>query len=133
MNKNLVPESLIDLPSGISVHPCRMIIKDGTLMWKDALISGYIPLTQAHEAHIIKTAQRLEDLHTWVSAGLENWEGFLVMRWYDPTDPEMNQGIKVYFVHRLLTPEQVLEELMPHIAEHESLEHSFGLLCFKRC
>ena len=40
-------------------------------MWKHALISNNeftsLPLSQAHEAHIMKTAQRLEELNTWVS------------------------------------------------------------------
>jgi hypothetical protein len=62
MSKHLAKECLYHLPSGNSVHPCRLIIRDGTLMWKHALLScnefTAVPETQAHEQHIIKTAQR---------------------------------------------------------------------------
>jgi hypothetical protein len=132
MNKNLVPESLIHLPSGQSVHPCRMIIKDGTLMWKDA-ITYFVPSDQAHEAHIIKTAQRLEDLHTWVSEGLDCWEGFKISSWYNPLDPLLYQGIAVFFQHRSKPIDEVITILTPHIYEHETLDSTDRLIFFKRC
>ena len=31
----------------------------------------HVPICQAHEAHIIKTAQRIEELNCWVSQNLE--------------------------------------------------------------
>ena len=74
------------LPSGGSkIHLCRLIHKDGTLMWKHALLASnvYVPETQAHEAHIIKTAQRLEELNSWVSQGLDPWN-VSTSPWYVP-------------------------------------------------
>ena len=67
MSKHIAQHHFYQLPSGSAVHPCRLIQKDGTLMWKHAVPS--IPLEEAHEQHIIKTAQRLEELNSWVSQG----------------------------------------------------------------
>ena len=77
MSKHLSPDIFYDLPSGTKVHPNRLIQRDGSLMWKHALWSKgfvHVPQTEAHEAHIIKTAQRLEELNCWVSQGLEPWD-----------------------------------------------------------
>ena len=42
----------------------RLIMRDGSLMWKHALLQHnqlvYLPQNKAHEAHIVKTAQRIE-------------------------------------------------------------------------
>ena len=37
MSKHIAPDCLLTLPSNDRVHPCRLILKDGTLMWKHAL------------------------------------------------------------------------------------------------
>ena len=66
MAKGLAPDSMYELPSGLEVHPWRLIHKDGTLMWKHALLHHNhlvaLPENMAHESHIIKTAQRIEEL-----------------------------------------------------------------------
>ena len=77
MSKHISKETFYPLPSGANVHPCRLIQRDGTLMWKHALLCSneiHLPKNQAEEQHIIKTAQRLEELNSWVSQGLEPWE-----------------------------------------------------------
>ena len=59
MSKHIDKKYLYQLPSGAAVHPCRLIHKDGTLIWKHALHSSsnnlFLPRSEAHEAHIIKT------------------------------------------------------------------------------
>ena len=66
MSKHITPEVFYDLPSGNRVYPSRLIHRDGSIMWKHALCTNndvlHLPVTQAHESHIIKTAQRLEEL-----------------------------------------------------------------------
>ena len=39
MSKHLAKNCLYKLPSGNLVHPCRLIIRDGTLMWKHAFLA----------------------------------------------------------------------------------------------
>ena len=59
MSKHISPDYFYNLPSGNKVHPCRLILKDGSLMWKHALLFNNcpnIPTCEAHEQHIIKTA-----------------------------------------------------------------------------
>ena len=57
-------------------------------MWKHAFLVGnaftQLPTEQAHEAHIIKTAHRLEELNSWVSQGLDPWHGIQPTLWYEP-------------------------------------------------
>ena len=109
MSKHLAKDCLYELPSGNLVHPCRLIIRDGTLMWKHAFLSlnqfTSLPATQAHEQHIIKTAQRLEELNMWVSQDLEPWQSFVPLAWYNPEDPLLYQGISVYFQHSVHSPQ----------------------------
>ena len=137
MSKHLDKDYLFSLPSGISVHPCRLILKDGTLMWKHSLLSKdgvtYVPHAQSQEQHIIKTAQRLEELNSWVSQDLEPWQGFIPYAWYSPFDEELTQGISVYFTHASLSNEDIYTQLQPHIQPHEALEQRDNLLFFKRC
>ena len=75
MSRHISPESFYELPSGNRVHPCRLIHKDGTLMWKHAILIdnevAAMPECEAHEQHIIKTAQRIEELNSWVSHDLD--------------------------------------------------------------
>jgi hypothetical protein len=58
MSKHIDKDYLYNLPSGASVHPCRLILKDGTLMWKHALLCrdnhAVIPTCESHEQHIQK-------------------------------------------------------------------------------
>ena len=137
MSKHINKACLYDLPSGLSVHPCRLIHKDGTLMWKHALLSTRnepcMPICAAHEVHIQKTAQRLEELNSWVSQDIEPWQCFIPYAWYSPYDSELTQGICVYFTHAIYSNDEIFETLMPHIQEHETLEQRDGLLFFKRC
>ena len=137
MSKHLDQNYLLNLPSGSCVHPCRLIHKDGTLMWKHALTIKdgitYLPKQQSVEQHIIKTAQRLEELNSWVSQDLEPWQGFSPYAWYSPFDEELTQGISVYFTHVSLGNEDIYTQLLPHIQPHEALEQRDNLLFFKRC
>ena len=132
------PDQYIHLPSGQKVHPCRLIQKDGTLMWKDALHWSYkdgriVPSCHAHEAHIIKTAQRLEELHCWVNADMDIWDGFIIQAWYRPRHKMLTDGISVFFTHRTMDATALMDALVPHILEHESLEQYEQVLFFKRC
>ena len=38
MTKHIDKGIFYPLPSGTKVHPCRLIHRDGTLMWKHALL-----------------------------------------------------------------------------------------------
>ena len=106
-------------------------------MWKHALVLGnshtFLPETEAHEQHIIKTAQRLEELNSWVSSGLQPWEGFEIAAWYVPIDPELSEGISVFFSHATHDIDYTYKHLLPHVQEHERLELRNSLLFFKRC
>ena len=136
MSKHLSPAALYNLPSGQRIHPCRLIHKDGTLMWKHALLYNnetFIPETEAQEQHIIKTAQRLEELNSWVSQGLEPWECLQPVAWFYPLTDELQDGISVYFKHAVLETEPVLLALLEHIQEHEFLEVRCNHIFFKRC
>ena len=133
MNKNLNKDLLIKLPSNTVVHPCRLIQKDGTLMWKHAFTEYIVPETLAQEQHIIKTAQRIEELNSWVSQGLEPWECFNVRAWYQPKDTELNKGISVYFNHSTHDLAYTYDNLLPHIQSHETLEVRSNYLFFRRC
>ena len=137
MSKHINKSCLYDLPSGVAVHPCRLIHKDGTLMWKHALLNNSntacMPRLVSQEQHIIKTAQRLEELNSWVSQELEPWETFHIYAWYSPYDAELTDGISVYFTHAIHSNEYIYEMLLPHIQTHEALEHRDNLLYFKQC
>ena len=136
MSKHLAPSALYALPSGQHIHPCRLIHKDGTLMWKHALLYNnetFIPETKAQEQHIIKTAQRLEELNSWVSQGLEPWECLQPVAWFYPLTDELQEGISVYFKHTVLETEPVLLALLEHIQEHELMELRCNHIFFKRC
>ena len=134
--KHISPKCLYNLPSGNAVHPCRLIHKDGTLMWKHALLYNNklsIPTEHAHEAHIIKTAQRLEELNSWVSLDLEPWDCLIPTGWYVPHIPDLSNGISVYFEHFSRDTADVYDLLLPHIQDHETLHQSSHYLFFKRC
>ena len=136
MSKHIAQSCFYDLPSGSKVHPCRLIQKDGTLMWKHALLHAnepVIPYTEAHEQHIIKTAQRLEELNSWVSVDSEAWECLMPVAWYLPARPELSEGISVYFKHTTLPIDSVYTTLSLHILPHESLELRDKYIFFKRC
>ena len=137
MSKHIDKNYMYHLPSGNVVHPCRLIHKDGTLMWKHALLYrdniAYVPSYEAQEQHIIKTAQRLEELNSWVSQELEPWQCFIPHSWYSPFDSELCNGICVYFNHALYDNSDIINTLQPHIQSHETLEQREDLLFFKRC
>ena len=136
MSKHIAQSCFYNLPSGSKVHPCRLIQKDGTLMWKHALLYSNeptIPATAAHEQHIIKTAQRLEELNSWVSVDSETWECLQPVAWYLPDRPELSEGISVYFKHTTLPIADVYATLSLHILPHESLELFDKNIFFKRC
>ena len=88
---------------------------------------------EAHEQHIIKTAQRLEELNSWISQGLEPWNSFTIKGWYQPFNPELNEGISVCFKHSTHDLDFTFENLLPHIQDHETLELREGYLFFQRC
>lgn len=136
MSKHISSDCMYNLPSGLSVHPCRLIQRDGTLMWKHALLHqghAMVPTNEAVENHIIKTAQRLEELNSWVSQGLNPWECFVPLAWYVPTKAELNQGISLYFKHHTFDLDHTYSQLLPHIQDHETLELRNNYLYFQRC
>jgi hypothetical protein len=105
-------------------------------MWKHALLYNNklsVPTEQAHEAHIIKTAQRLEELNSWVSLDLEPWDCLIPTGWYVPHIPDLSNGISVYFKHFSRDTTDVYDLLLPHIQDHETLHQSNQYLYFKRC
>ena len=136
MSKHISPGYFYDLPSGARVHPCRLIQKDGTLMWKHALLHNNVltlPVSEAHEQHIIKTAQRLEELNSWISKELNLWDCLLPIQWYVPSVPELAEGISVNFKHTVHTVDDVYSVLLTHLLPHESLQLRNNYLHFKRC
>tara|TARA_B000000565_G_C23444634_1_gene245566 strand:- start:57 stop:467 length:411 start_codon:yes stop_codon:yes gene_type:complete len=136
MSKHISASVFLELPSGSKIHPCRLIQKDGSLMWKHALeYKGQLnlPRSQAQEAHIVKTAQRLEELNSWVSQSLEPWITFAPHAWYIPDHPELGQGISLYFQHTEFDIDFTYERLKPHVQDHERLEVRNNYLYFKRC
>ena len=136
MSKHIRQSAFCTLPSGTVIHPCRLIQRDGTLMWKHALLHKnelIVPSTEAQEQHIIKTAQRLEELNAWVSQDLEPWECLVPAAWYVPIHPELSDGIALYFKHFIHDNDLVYKQLLPHIQEHETLELRHNYLFFKRC
>lgn len=139
MSKQISPGAFIKLPSGNEVFPLRLIHRDGTLMWKHALQADekhYIPTCLAHEAHIIKTAARLEELNSWVSQNLDPWDCFLPKFWYDPSSSHKPTafGYACEFKHLSIRNEDVLTILEAHVQDHETLkELPNGNLYFSRC
>ena len=136
MSKHINSNYFYPLPSGAKVHPCRLIQKDGTLMWKHALLNNncaVLPVSEAHEQHIIKTAQRLEELNSWVSQVNELSDFLSPIRWYQPTEPQLSEGISVYFNHTTLGCNDVYDALYQHVLDHETLELHHGYLHFRRC
>ena len=139
MSKHLQTDFLLHLPSGNRVHPCRLIHKDGTIMWKHALIDQHtritIPMELAHETHIIKTAQRLEELNSWVSQALDPWECLLPSSWYSAASSHspFAQGYACTFSHTLLSDDDVYQALLPHVQSHEQLCQTQEGLYFQRC
>jgi hypothetical protein len=136
MSKHISPGFMYEFPSGLTVHPCRLIQRDGTLMWKHALLYHgdlNLPATEAHEQHIVKTAQRLEELNSWVSKDLEPWNGIQVLAWYAPQNEELSEGIGVYFKHAQYKTNEIFDTLTSHIQSHETLDATDRYLYFKRC
>ena len=136
MSKHISPSYFYNLPSGNKVHPCRLIHKDGTLMWKHALLhqnEHSLPVSEAHESHIIKTAQRLEELNSWISKDLNLWDCLLPIAWYVPTEPELSQGISVNLRHTVHDVDYVYNVLLGHTLSHETLQLRNNYLHFKRC
>jgi hypothetical protein len=131
MPKNIDSSYLMPLPSGNRVHPARLIVKDGIFSWKDACLVS--PQCLAHEAHIEKTAQRLEELNSWIRADYEPWESLKAINWYDPSVPELSEGISLYFTHCSLDPMDIYDLLKDHILEHETLELREEYIFFRRC
>ena len=136
MSKHINPNYFYPLPSGTKVHPCRLIQKDGTLMWKHALLNNncaVLPISEAHDQHIIKTAQRLEELNSWVSQINELSDFLSPIRWYQPTEPQLSEGISVHFNHTTLGCNDVYDALCQHVLDHETLELHHDFLHFRRC
>ena len=136
MSKHVPAKHLYSLPSGNKVHPCRLIHRDGTLMWKHALLYNNevnLPTSQAVEAHIIKTAQRLEELNSWVSQDLEPWNFLVPSLWYAPDVDGYVEGIAVNFTHSTKDTAEVYNTLCTHVLAHETLELTDNYIYFKRC
>ena len=136
MSKHISPSYFYELPSGTKVHPCRLIQKDGSLMWKHALLNqnkAVLPECEAHEQHIIKTAQRLEELNSWVSRDNEPWDCLKVFAWYAPQIEELSEGIGCYFNYDQFDNQEIYSTLSTHILSHETLVIKDRYLYFRRC
>ena len=136
MSKHIAQTCFYNLPSGSKVHPCRLIQKDGTLMWKHALLDNNIPnlpRAEAHEQHIIKTAQRLEELNSWVSQDLEPWNFLVPTLWYVPGLTGYEEGISVNFTHSTKDTAEVYDILCNHTLAHETLNLRDKYIYFRRC
>jgi len=139
MSKHLSPDVLIRFPSGSMFHPSRLIQRDGTIMWKDALLqnNGYIipPETEAIESHIVKTAQRLEELNCWASQNLDPWDCLQPLYWYDPNSnyKAFANGCACIFQHATKDLNQVYESICMHVNEFETLELKSNGIFFQRC
>ena len=136
MSKNINPSYMYKFPSGQSVHPCRLIQRDGCLMWKHALLYNgelSIPTEEAHEQHIIKTAQRLEELNSWVSQDLEPWNFLVPTLWYVPGLADYAEGIAVNFTHSTKDTTEVYDILCNHTLAHETLNLRDKYIYFRRC
>ena len=137
MSRHISPDAFFSLPSGNKVHPCRLVVKDGTLMWKHVFLDNNVftalPTELAHESHILKTAQRLEELNAWVSHELDPWNCLRPVKWYQPADNKYNQGIAVQFRHTTLAADDIIETLKNHKHEYETLTCDSGLFTFFRC
>jgi len=130
MNKKYFdPFYMYQLPSGQLVHPSRLIHRDGTIMWKHAVLHEgvvHLPKNQDIETKIIHTAKRLEELNTWVAPTAQPWEGFTVHQWYNPADEGYDGGNVVVFSHFLHDTEVVYNELKKHLQEGEALSTSLA-------
>lgn len=139
MSKHLSPAAFYNLPSGNDVHPWRLIHKDGTVMWKDALLdrNGFIHIPQllAHEAHIIKTAQRIEELNSWVSQALEPWDCLKPTIWYRIDHPHtpLAEGYGCFLKHTSIPADEVFDVLKQHVHSHEKLKSTEDIIYFQRC
>ena len=139
MSKHLSPSAFYELPSGNRVHPWRLIHKDGTIMWKHALqdSSGtvHIPTDLAHEAHIIKTAQRIEELNSWVSQTLEPWDCLLPKLWYIEGHEHLPfaEGYACCLTHYSQPLNKVFKNLKQHILNCEQIECDESTIYFRRC
>ena len=106
-------------------------------MWKHALLDQNefvcLPESQAHEQHIIKTAQRIEELNAWVSHHLDPWEFLKPVHWYSPNTKDLSEGIAVYLKHTSIPTDSVFESLQPHVNEYETLKQVDSYLYFRRC
>ena len=58
---------------------------------------------------------------------------YALYMWYDPREPELSEGICLYFYHTLYTNERVYKQLKKHLMDHEALEIRDYFLFFKRC
>ena len=136
MSKHISPNYFYALPSGTKVHPCRLILKDGSLMWKHALLNqnkASLPECEAHEQHIVKTAQRLEELNSWVSQDLEPWNFLVPTLWYVPGLTGYEEGISVNFTHSTKDIAEVYDVLCNHTLAHETLNLRDKYIYFQRC
>ena len=106
-------------------------------MWKHPLLHNNefvcLPEEHAHEAHIIKTAQRVEELNSWVSQNLDPWEFLKPIVWYAPGTPHLSEGIAVYLKHTSLPTDLVMNYLQEHIQDHETLKQVEDFIFFRRC
>ena len=134
--KNIDKDCLYNLPSGAAYYPSRLIHKDGTLMWKHALLFRgqlHVPSDVAHEAHIVKTAQRLEELNSWVSLDNEPWECLLPTAWYVPYIDYLSEGISLLCNHAVHDAQFVYDTLKSHVQAHETLKIVGNQVYFQRC
>lgn len=137
MSKHISQHIFYRLPSGCQVHPSRLIVRDGTLMWKHAFHScnqfTQLPVEIEHEENIVKTAQRLEELNLWVSRNLDLCNSIRPIRWYDPSVNHFKYGNQVSIQHPLLLQEEVFDILKDKMNPNENIFFDNNELTFARC
>ena len=113
------------------MHPCRLIHKDGTLMWRHAL-GGKTAQQLSVETNIITVAGRIEELNSWASAFCEIWECLMPIKWYEPDDPHHSDGLRVLLNHTAMDNSDVFTLISAHLKDGELLmfNDSDGSLLF---
>ena len=111
-------------------------MKDGTLMWKHALLNqnkASLPVCEAHEQHIIKTAQRLEELNSWVSQDLEPWNFLVPCLGMCLACLATTKVSLLTSLTRLKIQLTVYDIICNHTPAHETLDLRDKYIYFKRC
>ena len=102
--------------------------------------NAYVPTEDPlhMSSHIIKTAQRLEELNSWISHGIRALGLFYYVKaWYQPfNDTQLSEGISVCYYTSVILMTLILRlRIYCHTSKsHEILElRRNGYIFFQRC